>query len=123
MSVYSVGIDVIEIERVEKAIARYGERFLKRIYTEQELEYCRRKADASSFAVRFAAKEAVAKALGLGISQGVRWTDVEVLNDPHGKPYVRLHGRMAELLQGKTVHLSLSHSRTCAVAMVVLDDK
>ena len=122
MAVFSVGVDLVEIQRIEEVIRRYGERFLQRIYTAREVEYCRRKPDASSFAARFAAKEAVAKALGVGIAQGVRWTDVEVRNDSHGKPYLTLHGRAAELLRGKKLHLSLSHSRTHAIAMVVVEE-
>lgn len=123
MAVFSVGIDLVEIQRIEEAIQQYGERFLRRIYTPQEVEYCRRKADARSFAARFAAKEAVAKALGVGIAQGIRWTNVEVLNDSRGKPYLKLHGEAAELCERKKLHLSLSHSRTHAIAMVVVEEE
>lgn len=118
----SVGVDIIEIERIARTLARFGERFLRRVYTEAEIAYCRGKP--SRLAARFAAKEAVAKALGVGIfwREGVYWRDVEVIRDHRGKPGICLHGSALERAQQEMLSswaLSLSHSREYAVAMVV----
>jgi len=118
----SVGIDVIEIERVARVLCRYGERFLERIYTPDELRYCRGRVP--ELAVRFAAKEAVSKALGTGLfgKWGVNWRDIEVLPDLRGKPHVILRGRAAERAEALGLRewaISLSHSKEFAVAMVV----
>ncbi|MDI3341027.1 MAG: holo-ACP synthase [Sphaerobacter sp.] len=114
-----VGIDVIEIERIEAALERFGDRFLRRIYTERErARYGRRPAE---LAARFAAKEAVMKALGTGI-RGIRWRDIEVLPNRRGKPIVVLHGTAAaraEHLGFAHLSISLTHSRTEAMAIVV----
>ena len=116
---YHVGVDIIEIERIERVTQRWGERFLQRVYTEAELDICRNRAPA--LAVRFAAKEAVMKALGTG-TKGVGWREIEVLSNRDGKPLVYLHGRAqkkaAELGLGELA-ISLSHSREYAVASVV----
>jgi holo-[acyl-carrier protein] synthase len=118
----SVGVDIIEIERIACTLARFGERFLRRVYTEAEIAYCRGRP--SRLAARFAAKEAVAKALGVGVfrREGVYWRDVEVVRDHRGKPGVRLHGSALERARQAGLSgwaLSLSHSREYAVAMVV----
>ena len=122
MSVYAIGVDLAEVERMRVMIDRYGERFLQRVFTAQEIEYCRRKkaSAAESFAARFAAKEAVFKAAGTGLTIGMRWQDVEVLNNSHGRPEVQLHGRTAAMLAGRQVHISLSHTGNTAIAMVVI---
>lgn len=116
---YFVGVDIIEIERIEEAMARWGERFLHRIYTQGELHICRNRAPA--LALRFAAKEAVMKALGTG-TKGVGWRDIEVLSNSDGKPLVYLHGRAqkkaADLGLGELA-ISLSHSRNYAIASVI----
>ena len=122
MTVYSVGVDLIEIERVDQLLEKYGEKFLKRIYTEVEIKYCSKKQNKGSFAARFAAKEAVFKATGLGLGKSMTWKDVEVINDEQGKPEVKLYGRTAEILADKTIQLSLSHSRDAAIAIVVVHD-
>lgn len=114
-----VGIDIIEIARIRDVLERFGDRFLNRIYTERERErYGRRPAE---LAARFAAKEAVMKALGTGI-RGVRWRDIEVLPNRRGKPIVVLHGTAAaraKLLGFTHLAISLTHSRTDAMATVV----
>ena len=115
------GVDMIEIERVAQAIAAHGDRFLARVYTSAELAYCRGRRE--SLAARFAAKEAVAKALGTGIwRQDVNWTDIETLSDPEsGAPQLHLHGAAATLAdtQGLTTWaISLSHDRSRAIAFV-----
>jgi len=115
----SVGVDIIEIERIEGVLRRHGQRFLQRVYTPAEQAYCRGRVP--ELAARFAAKEAVSKALGTGL-RGIAWREMEILGDERGKPLVRLHGRAkarAEELGLSAFALSLSHSRDYAVALVV----
>ncbi len=120
------GVDMIEIERIAETLARYGDRFCQRIYRPGEIQYCRRKRNAAeSFAARFAAKEAAAKALGTGIQHGVGWQDIEVVRAPSGRPSLLFHGRAAAVarrLGVRNAALSLTHTRTLALAQVVLED-
>ena len=112
-----VGVDIVEIGRIEKAIASQGARFLKRVYTATEIKLYRNRLP--SLAARFSAKEAVIKALG---SPGLSLKDIEILSDPDGKPVVRLHGQAkerADSLGVKGLEVSLSHSRDYAVACAV----
>jgi holo-[acyl-carrier protein] synthase len=123
MDIIGTGLDATEISRIAAAIERYGERFVRRIFTDGEIAYCRRKRDsASSFAARFAAKEAAMKALGTGHSRGVFWTGIEVVRR-HGPPHLRFHEgaarRFAELGATSSL-LTLTHSRELAVAHVLL---
>jgi holo-[acyl-carrier protein] synthase len=124
--ILGVGTDLIEIARIAESVRRYGDRFLRRIFTPREIEYCQRKKNAGeSFAARFAAKEAGAKALGTGISQGVGWLELEVTREPSGRPCLQLSGRAAERAAGlgvAHVSLSLTHSRDLALAVVVMED-
>jgi holo-[acyl-carrier protein] synthase len=120
----SVGVDLVELDRIQRVVTRYGERFLARIYTPGEL--ARYRDRLPELAVRFAAKEAVSKALGVGLNhisaQGIGWRDVEVLSDPLGKPVVCLSGRARALAEEQGLHtwaISLSHGREFAVAFVV----
>ena len=118
---HTVGVDIIEISRITQTVKRWGDRFLHRTYTEGELAYCRGRP--TQLAARFAAKEAVMKALGTGI-RGVGWRDVEVVRARSGAPSIKLHGRgakVAERLAMSQVALSLSHSREYAVASVVME--
>lgn len=119
------GVDIIEIGRIEAAIARYGDRFRQRVYLAGEIAYCQRKRNAAeSFAARFAAKEAAAKALGTGIQAGVGWRDIEVIRAPGGRPSLVLHGRAAAIarqLGASHAVISLTHSRTEAFAQVLLE--
>ena len=113
------GVDIIEIDRVERVYAEYGERFLRRIYTPGEIAYCRGRAP--QLASRFAAKEAVMKLLGTGI-RGVRWRDIEVVRARGQAPSIRLHGTAtarAERIGLTDIALSLSHSRRYAVASAI----
>ena len=115
----STGVDIIEIPRIKKTLDRYGERFLKRIFTPDEIAYCRGRSP--NLAGRFAAKEATMKALGTGV-RGVGWKDIEGIRAESGAPSVKLHGRAkvrAEMLQVSELSLSISHSREFAVAFVV----
>jgi holo-[acyl-carrier protein] synthase len=115
----TVGVDIIEIERVAATLDRFGDRFLHRIYTSSEIAYCRGRAP--QLAARFAAKEAVMKALGTG-TRGVAWREVEVVRAKSGAPSIALHGRAAtraEHISVSSLAISLSHSRAYAVASVV----
>lgn len=117
--ILKTGIDIIEIPRIQAALDRHGERFLKRVFTEKEIAECRGRADA--LAVRFAAKEAATKALGTGIGP-VAWREVETLHKGSGEPYLVLHGsakRAAKTLGLTTWAVSLSHSQDNAVAVVI----
>jgi holo-[acyl-carrier protein] synthase len=120
------GIDVVEIERIQHSIERFGQRFLDRVYRSSEQAYClRKKNSAESFAARFAAKEAAAKALGTGMSHGVNWLEIEVVREPSGRPTLRFHGRAEQIAQRLRViraSLSLTHTGQLAVASVVLED-
>ncbi len=119
ISQLSVGVDIVEIERISKAVARWGERFTRRVYTAAESEHCR--GWIPSLAACFAAKEAVSKALGTGM-RGVSWREIETLPDRRGKPLVYLHGgakTRAEKLGLSHFALSLSHSHDYAIAFVV----
>jgi len=116
---YAHGIDIMEIARIEEAINSLGDRFLKRIYTEGEIKYCR--GHVPELAVRFAGKEAVMKALGTGV-RGVFWRDIEILPDQRGAPLVYLNGSArsrADELGIRELAITLSHSREYAVASVV----
>jgi holo-[acyl-carrier protein] synthase len=124
--VLGVGTDLIETKRVQDSIDRFGERFLERIFTAGEIAYCSRKRNsAESFAARFAAKEAGAKALGTGISRGVSWKEFEVRRETSGRPTLHLSGRAAELAEAmgvRKIQLSLTHSRELAMAVVVAEE-
>jgi len=118
-----IGIDMIEIARIEKAIARWGEGFLHRIYTEPELKLCRRKP--SSLAARFAGKEAVIKAIGTQ-TKGISWREIEILAESSGKPLVHVYGKaqnQVDSLGLDELAISLSHSKEYAVAFVVGETK
>ena len=120
------GIDMIEIERIAQSIARYGDRFLARIFTPGEIAYCQRKKNsAESFAARFAAKEAGAKALGTGIQHGVTWKELEVRRLPGHRPNLFFSGRAGEIaaqLGVRNISLTLTHSGTTAMAAVHLEN-
>ena len=119
------GVDLIEVERIAHSIERFGERFLRRVYTDLEIAYCSsRRASAESFAARFAAKEAGAKALGTGISRGVTWNEFQVSRNPGGRPLLELRGRAALLateLGVRAISLSLTHTGSLAMATVVME--
>ncbi len=114
-----VGVDLIEVARVQLALARHGERFLARVFTPGERLYCADRPER--LAVRLAAKEAAAKALGTGIGD-VRWIEIEIIGDERGRPSLALHGAAARLSAELGLHtwaVSLSHNRTEAIAFVV----
>jgi holo-[acyl-carrier protein] synthase len=123
MQIIGVGLDATEISRIAEAIDRYGDRFLRRVFTEGEIAYCQGKRDfASSYAARFAAKEAAMKALGTGHSRGVYWTGIEVVRR-YGPPKLAFHGGAADRLRamgGMSSIVTLTHSRDLAIAHVML---
>ena len=117
----SVGIDLVEIQRIKVAIDRYGERFTNRIFTPWEIEYCLSKINpVLSFAGRFAVKEAVFKAIGTGFAEGVKWKSVEVVNDRRGQPQVRLGRAIRNHTGNNKIVISLSHTSNYAVASAIL---
>ena len=120
------GIDLVEIGRIQQSVDRYGSRFLDRVYTRAEQAYCSRKRNsAESFAARFAAKEAGAKALGTGISYGVSWLEIEVVREPSGRPNLQFHGRAAQIaarLGVARAALSITHTDGLAMASVLLEN-
>ncbi|MGA8762029.1 MAG: holo-[acyl-carrier-protein] synthase [Candidatus Sulfotelmatobacter sp.] len=120
------GIDIAEVPRIRATLARFGDRFLQRIFTAGEIRYCDSKANRMErYAARFAAKEAAMKALGTGWSRGVRWRDCEVVRMPGGRPTMTFHGRAAEFaakLGVKNTALSLSHTTEQAIAQVILEN-
>jgi len=121
--VRGIGVDIIEIERIRKSIESVGERFLEKVYTDTEVAYCNGKADRyQHLAARFAAKEALSKALSTGWAGEFRWKDVEILNAPSGQPSFALHGNLSARLVNSRVMLSLSHSDSHVVAMVLIED-
>ncbi|MBP9502004.1 MAG: holo-ACP synthase [Candidatus Promineofilum sp.] len=115
----AVGVDIIEVERLSRGIARHGDRFLNRFFTDREREQCGGRA--TSLAGRFAVKEAVGKALGTGIGD-ISWKEVEIINDERGRPILTLHGEAARLAAELGLaewSISLSHTNTHAVGMAV----
>ena len=122
MAIQGIGVDIVEIDRIEKIIREWPDRFVQRIFTGEEIEICQNRArPAASFAVRFAAKEAFSKALGTGMGATLAWKDFAVVNAPTGQPLPQLSDRMKERFQGKQIHLSLSHSDHFAIATVIIE--
>ena len=124
--IVGTGIDIAEVPRIAHSITRYGDRFLRRVFTEGEIQYCDSKANRMErYAARFAAKEAAMKALGTGWNHGVRWRDVEVRRQPGSRPTLAFHGKAAEFaakLGATHVALSLSHTASQAIAQVILEN-
>jgi holo-[acyl-carrier protein] synthase len=123
--IVGTGIDIAEVPRIEASIARFGDRFLHRIFTADEIRYCESKANrVERYAARFAAKEAAMKAIGTGWNLGVTWRDVEVCRAPGGRPTISFHGKAAEFaakLGATHIALSLSHTQEYAIAQVILE--
>ncbi|MCL4503460.1 MAG: holo-ACP synthase [Deltaproteobacteria bacterium] len=125
--IYGIGIDLVKVARLATAIERYGERFLNRVFTPREIAYCqaKRRGRDSAFALRFAAKEAFSKALGVGLRRnGIRWQEVEVVPNPLGKPEISVTGRAAGLCAAAGIthmHLSLTDENGQALAVVILE--
>jgi holo-[acyl-carrier protein] synthase len=124
--IVGTGVDIAEVGRIQAAVKRFGDRFLQRVFTPDEVSYCMGKPNsAERLAARFAAKEAGMKAIGTGLRYGITWQDVEVVRMPGQRPMVQFHGKAAEFaarLGCKRTHLSLSHTREQAIAYVILED-
>lgn len=119
-----VGVDIIEIERIRSALKRWGDRFKSKVYLPDEVKYCEsRHHPAQHFAVRFAAKEAVAKAIKSSSDVTMKWRDVEILTQKGGAPKVRLHGEAAQRFSNHILSLSVSHSDESAVAVAILNSQ
>ncbi len=115
-----LGNDIIEVGRIKSNIQKYGQRFLDRVYTAKEQDYCsRHKESGQHYAGRFAAKEAVVKALGTGLRRGLSWTDIEILNDKDGKPMAALSPKFQRLFDNPIIHVSISHCKEYATAVAV----
>jgi holo-[acyl-carrier protein] synthase len=123
--IVGLGVDIAEVGRVREAIERYGQTFLRRVFTAKEREYCERfKNKFERYAGRFAAKEAAMKALGTGWSRGVRWVDIEVAREKGGRPTIKLAGeaeQIAKRLGVKGIALSITHTATQALAQVIFE--
>jgi len=124
--IVGTGVDIAEVPRIKAAVERFGERFLRRVFTPEEIRYCTaRPNSAERLAARFAAKEAGMKAIGTGLRHGVTWHDLEVVRQPGGRPFLHLTGVAAEFaarLGCKRTHLSLTHTQEQALAFVILED-
>lgn len=117
-----LGTDIIEIDRIEKVVSQYGQKFLDRLFTSHEQEYCKKyRNPIQHYAGRFAAKEAISKALGSGISKELAWTDIEIINDEQGKPQVYLSPEVRSHFSDPTIHLSISHSKKYATAVAIIN--
>ena len=123
MRIAGTGIDLVEVARIAETVERHGDRFLRRVFTPSETEYCRScGVPARHFAARFAAKEAVLKLLGTGWSRGIGWRDVEVVRGPEGEPGIHLSGgaaRRAKDLGIVKLHVSISHTAGHAIAQAI----
>ena len=125
--IYGVGIDIIEIKRIKKVIQKYGNRFKKKCFSDNEIERSDKRLNSvESYAKRYAAKEACAKALGTGLARGVFWKDIEVVNNQYGKPFIKLHGKAKDIFRNMDkasdtkIEVSLSDEKKYAIANVTI---
>lgn len=123
MAIFGIGIDLVEVRRIRKAIDNYGERFRNRVFTPKEIGFCEGLTDKyPSYAARFAAKEAFSKALGTGLRGVISWQEIEVCDNERTRPTIKATGRAAEILKNRKVHLSLSHIVDYAAAVAVIEE-
>ena len=127
MKIFGIGTDIVNIKRMEKSLKQYGNKFKKKIFSKSEIDYCEKKRNSGPYyAKRFAAKEALTKALGTGIRKGINLKNIEIFNDIYGKPSIRLKGTTANYIKKKLknkkyyIYLSLSDDKPCAQATVVI---
>jgi holo-[acyl-carrier protein] synthase len=125
MSIVGIGIDLVKISRLEEVTERWGNRFLDRVFTTSERAYClQRKRPHIHFSSRFAVKEAAMKALGTGLGDGIRWKEIETLNNSNGKPEVRMSGKTRQIAKAQKVSgifVSMTHDQDYAIAQVILE--
>ena len=125
--IYGIGVDLVQFCRMETVLKRWEGRFIERVFTRDEIEFCNRRAfPTPCFALRFAAKEAFSKAIGLGMRGGIRWRDIEVFHYKGGKPGLKFLGRTSDICREKKItgsHVSLSDEGDYGVAMVVLETR
>jgi holo-[acyl-carrier protein] synthase len=123
-SIQGIGVDVVDVQRLKKVLEQQGSYFVGKVFTDSEISYCQSKKNPHEhFAARFAAKEAVAKAMRTGWSGAFRWKDVEVVNEPSGAPKLTLYKEVAEALAHSQTHLSMSHTENTVVAFVVIEGR
>ncbi len=123
-NILGIGVDVVDVQRMKEVLEKQGKVFLDKVFSDMEVAYCKtRKKPYIHFGARFAAKEAVAKAMRTGWSGAFHWRDIEVINDQSGAPHILLSRDVAKALDQCTVHLSLSHTDNTVVAFVVLESK
>ena len=121
MKFSGIGHDIIDISRIDESISKFGDRFLLKLFSEKEIAYCNSKATpAIHFAGRFAAKEAISKALGTGFGEYLKWQDIEILNDDLGKPVVTLSEELKEQYPNHHISVSISHTKEIASAVAIL---
>jgi holo-[acyl-carrier protein] synthase len=123
--IYGIGIDLVENDRIEKIIQKWGEKFLSRVFSDREIAYCGRHAQASiHYGARFAVKESFLKAIGIGLGRGVKLLEIEVVNEESGKPELMLSGGAQDFFVKagiEKIHLSITHTKNYASAMVLLE--
>ncbi|MGZ3580350.1 MAG: holo-ACP synthase [Syntrophales bacterium] len=123
--IHGIGTDLVEVSRIERILKKWGDRFLQRVYANDEIEYCRNKAfPAIHFAARFAAKESFLKSLGIGLGMGVKLREIEVSNNELGSPVLKVNKKLGNILDNlgvNAVHVSMTHTREHAHAIVVLE--
>lgn len=123
--IIGIGLDIIEVDRIRSAVVKWEDKFERRVFTENEIRYCEEKGDKfQSLACRFAAKEAFFKALGTGWRLGMKWTEIEVVNDEFGKPYILLSGKVNEYCEQlglKKIFISLTSTKDYGAAQVILE--
>lgn len=122
---YGIGVDIVRISRIKRVVDRWGIRFIEKVFTEKETEFCNsRPRSINAFALRFAAKEAFSKAIGLGMRQGIRWKDIEVFHYPTGKPGLRLSGKCLDIYRKLglgNIYVTLSDEGDYGIAVVILE--
>lgn len=123
--IYGIGIDLVENDRIEKIIRKWGDRFLSRVFSLQEIAYCSRHVQAAiHYGARFAVKESFLKAIGTGLGRGVHLADIEVIHEESGKPVIKLYGQARSYVVNagiEKIHLSITHTKNYASAMVLLE--
>jgi holo-[acyl-carrier protein] synthase len=121
-TIQGIGVDVVDVNRMKAMLEEHGERFVERVFTAAEASYCRAKKNPHEhYAARFAAKEAVSKAMATGWAESFNWKDVEVVNEPSGAPTIVLYNTLAALLDSCRVHISISHTESTVVAFAVIE--